>query len=345
MERVRTVREDEGPGAAGLARAGGARWRHRDLLDLDAVSREDIEGLLQTARAMMGVLRREVKKVPTLRGRTVFTLFQEPSTRTRVSFETAGKLLSADVINISAEGSSVRKGESLVDTVLTLQASAADVLVMRHREAGAPYVAARHLTRTAVVNAGDGPHAHPTQALLDLLTMQERLGSLKGRRVVLVGDIAHSRVARSNLWGLLALGAHPVLCGPPTLLPWDLLRGRDGTPGHPFAGVEVETDADRAVRDADVVMALRLQRERQEEGLLPSVREYARLWQVNERRLALARPGAFVMHPGPMNEGVEISPAVAHSTRSAVEDQVTYGLAVRMAVLLLLATPHEVAHD
>ena len=321
----------------------GEAWRRRHLLDLDDMSADELGLVFQTARAMKGVLGREVKKVPTLRGRTVLTLFYEPSTRTRVSFETAGKLLSADVVNVSSGGSSVQKGESLVDTVLTLQASGADVLVIRHGLAGAPYLAARRLSRAAVVNAGDGAHAHPTQALLDIFTLRERLGSLEGRRVVMVGDIAHSRVARSNLWGLCRAGALPVLCGPPTLIPWDLLSGRHDAPGHPFACVEVETDLDQAVRGADAVMALRLQVERQDDGLLPSVREYARLWQVNEERMARARPDALVMHPGPMNEGVEISPGVAHGAQSVIEEQVTNGLAVRMAVLLLLATPREVA--
>ena len=200
-----------------------------------------------------------MKKVPTLRGRTIVTLFSEPSTRTRVSFETAGKLLSADVINLSSSGSSAEKGESLVDTVLTLQAAAADVLVMRHSHSGAPYLAASKLERTVVINAGDGAHAHPTQALLDLFTIQERLGSLEGKRVAIVGDISHSRVARSDLWGLCKMGATPVLCGPPTLMPWDLLKRR-ADEGHPFAAVEVETDIDRAMRGADVVMPLRLQK-------------------------------------------------------------------------------------
>jgi aspartate carbamoyltransferase catalytic subunit len=241
----------------------------------------------------------------------------------------------------------VEKGESLLNTALTLQAAGADVLVVRHPHSGAPYFLARHLSATHVVNAGDGAHAHPTQALLDLFTMQERLhrepaepmGSLEGRRVVLVGDIAHSRVARSNLWGLVRAGAQAVLCGPPTLMPWDLLKGRDETPGHPLAGVQVELDLDRAVQGADVVMALRLQKERQQAGLLPSLREYARLWQVNEERVARAKPGALVMHPGPMNEGVEISPGVAHGAQSLIEEQVTNGVAVRMALLLLLCTP------
>ena len=317
-----------------------AVWSHRHLLDLDSVSPEEITTVLRSARAMKALVQREVKKAPTLRGRTVVTMFSEASTRTRVSFETAGKLLSADVINLSSSGSSAEKGESLLDTVLTLQAAAADVLVMRHSHSGAPYLAARRLERTAVINAGDGAHAHPTQALLDLFTIQERLGSLEGKRVVIVGDISHSRVARSNLWGLCKMGASPVLCGPPTLMPWDLLKRRGEAEGHPFAAVEVETDIDRAMRDADVVMPLRLQQERQAAGLLPSVREYVRLWQVNQERLSRLCPRALVMHPGPMNEGVEISADVAHGAASAVEEQVTNGLAVRMALLLILAAPH-----
>ena len=321
-----------------------AVWRHRHLLDLDAVSPEEIATVLQSAQAMKAMLGRDVKKAPTLRGRTIVTLFSEPSTRTRVSFETAGKLLSADVINLSSGGSSTEKGESLVDTVLTLQAAAADVLVMRHSHSGAPYLAAKTLERTAVINAGDGAHAHPTQALLDLFTIKERLGSLEGKRVVIVGDISHSRVARSDLWGLCKMGAKPVLSGPPTLMPWDLLKRR-ADEGHPFAAVEVETDIDRAMSGADVVMPLRLQKERQTAGLLPSVREYARLWQVNQERLSRNCPEAIVMHPGPMNEGVEISPDVAHGAASAVEEQVTNGLAVRMALLLMLAAPHGGDHD
>ena len=294
---------------------------------------------------MKAMLQREVKKAPTLRGRTIVTLFSEASTRTRVSFETAGKLLSADVINLSSSGSSAEKGESLLDTVLTLQATATDVLVMRHSHSGAPYLAAGVLERTAVINAGDGAHAHPTQALLDLFTIQERLGSLESKRVVIVGDISHSRVARSNLWGLCKMGAIPVLCGPPTLMPWDLLNRRHVDAGHPFAAVEVETDIDQAMQGADVVMPLRLQNERMAAGLLPSVREYARRWQVNQERHSRHCPRALVMHPGPMNEGVEISPDVAHGAASAVEEQVTNGLAVRMALLLILAAPRGGDHE
>ena len=349
MTSIRPAREEQtavAPFAAQIADAAApAVWRHRHLLDLDAVSPEEITTALRSAGAMKAMLRREVKKVPTLRGRTIMTFFSEPSTRTRVSFETAGKLLSADVINISSSGSSAEKGESLVDTVLTLQAAAADVLVMRHSHSGAPYLAAGALERTSVINAGDGSHAHPTQALLDLFTIQERLDGIEGKRVVIVGDIAHSRVARSDLWGLCKMGATPVLCGPPTLMPWDLLKRRRIDAGHPFAAVEVETDIDRALGGADVVMPLRLQKERMAAGLLPSVREYARLWQVNQERLSRRCPRAIVMHPGPMNEGVEISADAAHGAASAVEEQVTNGLAVRMALLLILAAPQGGDHD
>lgn len=316
-----------------------ARWQRRHLLDLDDWSPEEITAVLDTALTMKSVLRREVKKVPTLRGRMVATLFYEPSTRTRASFETAAKLLSADVVNLSASGSSVEKGESLLDTALTLQAMGADALVLRHPHAGAPYLLARHLAHTCVINAGDGAHAHPTQALLDLFTVREHRGALEGVRLVMVGDILHSRVARSNLWGFTRMGARVVLCGPPTLLPWDLLKDRKTTPDHPFASVEVETDLDRALEGADVVMALRLQKERMEGGYIPSLREYIQLWQVNEERLRRAQPGVLVMHPGPMNEGVEISPGVAHSLQSVVEEQVTNGVAVRMALLYLMCAP------
>ena len=343
MASIRVAQEEPMTAAViadgGPAPAPTSPWQHKHLLDIDVVSTEEIGTVLQSASAMKAVVRRNIKKVPTLRGRTIVTLFYEASTRTRVSFEAAGKLLSADVINLSVSGSSAEKGESLLDTILTLQATAADVLVIRHSHSGAPYFAARNLTRTAVINAGDGAHAHPTQALLDLFTMQEHLGNIAGRKVLIVGDISHSRVARSDLWGLCKLGAIPVLCGPPTLMPWDILRDRAEMPGHPFASVQVETDIDEAMRDADIVMPLRLQKERQDAGLLPSLREYAQQWQVNSERLARLAPHALVMHPGPMNEGVEISPEVAHGLQSAVEEQVTNGLSVRMALLLLMATP------
>ena len=312
-------------------------WTRRHVLDLDDFSRAEIDAVMETTSAMKEVLGREVPRVPALRGKTIVTLFYEASTRTRASFELAAKALGADVINIAASGSSVQKGESLYDTVRTLQAVGAQMLVMRHGSSGAPYLVARHVEMN-VVNGGDGWHAHPTQGLLDIYTMRSHLGDLRGKRVVIVGDIAHSRVARSNIWGLTALGADVAVCAPPTLLPFGMRPG-EAPAEEPLAlpRVTVETDLDRAVEGADVVMALRLQLERMTSGLLPSLREYARLYQVNEERLARARPGALAMHPGPMNEGVEISPAVARSLQSTIEEQVTNGVAVRMAVLYLLA--------
>ncbi len=309
-------------------------WTRKDLLDTDVLSNGEIELVMETADAMTEVRERPVGRVATLRGTTVVTLFYENSTRTRASFEIAAKSLGADVINLSAAGSSVGKGESLIDTVRTIEAVGADILVMRHPSSGAASLAARH-TDASVVNGGDGAHAHPTQALLDLYTMRRHAGDLGGRKVVIVGDVLHSRVARSNLWALMAAGAHVTLCGPATLLPRSLrtLPGYEG-PG----GCEVTSDLGKALLGADVVMALRIQRERQEQGLFPSVREYIRQYQITEERLARANPGALVMHPGPMNEGVEIAPEVAHGLRSVVKEQVTNGVAVRMAILFLMAT-------
>ena len=312
-------------------------WHRRHVLDLDDFSAEEIDLVMETADAMKEVLGRQIARVPTLRGTTIVTLFYETSTRTRTSFELAARVLGADVISIAAATSSVQKGESLVDTVLTLQAVGADMLIMRHRYSGAPYLAARH-SRFKVVNAGDGWHAHPTQALLDIYTMRSHLGDLRGRKVVIVGDITHSRVARSNMWGLTAVGARVVVCGPPTLIP----VGLDGTTRRErdelaLPPVEIDLNLDHAIERADVVMALRLQLERQQAGLIPTIREYARLYQVNAERLARAQPGALVLHPGPVNEGIEISPEVAHGAHSLIEEQVTNGVAVRMALLYLLA--------
>ncbi|MBI2872537.1 MAG: aspartate carbamoyltransferase catalytic subunit [Chloroflexi bacterium] len=321
-----------------VTQTGGQCRRH--LLDLDDFSPQEIEAVMETADGMREVLGREIKKVPTLRGKVIVTLFYESSTRTRVSFEQAAKILSADVINVSADSSSVSKGESLLNTALTLQATGADFLVVRHPHSGAPYLMASHLERSGVINAGDGWHAHPSQALLDMYTIRRHLGRLAGVKVAIVGDVLHSRVARSNLWGLARVGAHITLCGPPTLLPLDLLRGAGAEGGAYLPDtVAVETDLDRALDGADVVMVLRLQKERQQAGLLPSLREYCRLWQVNPKRLERAKPGALVMHPGPMNEGIEISPAVAHGSQSLIEEQVTNGVAVRMALLYMLAVP------
>ena len=321
---LQAIRPDET-----IARPALKRGR-RHVLDLDDFEVEEIEAILETARSMKDVLSRPIKKVPTLRGKTVVTLFYESSTRTRVAFEVAAKALGADTVNIAAQQSSVTKGESLIDTISTLQALGADFLVMRHHQAGAPYVVAERVS-ASVINAGDGWHAHPTQALLDLFTIQERLGRIQGLRVAIVGDILHSRVARSNLWGLTRMGANVVLCGPPTLLP--VAAFCDGVPWP----VDLTYRLDEALRDADVVMVLRMQLERQTGGLFPSLREYVRTFGLTEERLALAKPGALVMHPGPMNEGVEIDPRVARGAQSVIEAQVTNGVAVRMALLYHLS--------
>lgn len=325
------VKEEQVTGAPDDDFQSPVRWRSKDLLDTDTLTPAEIDLIMETADAMHEVRTRPVGKVATLRGATVTTLFYEQSTRTRASFEVAAKALGADVVNLTAMGSSVEKGESLIDTVRTLEAIGADVIVMRHSASGAPYLAARH-TGASIINGGDGTHAHPTQALLDLFTMRRHIGSsLEGRRVVIVGDVLHSRVARSNVWTLMAAGADVVLCGPATLLPRTLAgRAERGS-------CTVTPDLDDAVRDADVVMALRIQKERQEKGLIPSLREYIRGYQVNATRLARAKPGALVMHPGPMNEGIEVSGEIAHGLTSVIEEQVTNGVAVRMAVLYLLA--------
>ena len=311
-------------------------WRHRHLLDVDGLTAADLDLVMRTADAMREVLARPIARVPALRGRNVTLLFYEASTRTRVSFEMAAKNLSADVTNIAAASSSVTKGESLLDTVRTVEALGAQMLVMRHAVSGAPYLAAEAFGRS-VLNAGDGWHAHPTQALLDLYTMRSRLpgGSVAGRKVVILGDVLHSRVARSNIWSLTAAGADLWLCGPATLLRgFEAWAARGAAAGRRF---QVTSDVGAALRDADVVMALRIQRERMASGLLPSLREYAARYGLTRERLALAAPGALVMHPGPMNEGVEIAADVAAGAQSVITDQVTNGVAIRMALLYLLA--------
>ena len=313
---------------------GAAGWRHRHLLDVDGLSTADLDLVMRTADAMREVLARPIAKVPALRGWNVTILFYEASTRTRVSFEVAAKNLSADVVNVAAASSSVTKGESLVDTVRTLEALGAQMLVMRHAVSGAPYLAAEVFSGS-VLNGGDGWHAHPTQALLDLYTMRSRLGSVQGRKVVILGDVLHSRVARSNIWTLTAAGADLWLCGPPTLLRGFETWARRGAAGS--RGFRVTSSVDEAMRDADVVMALRIQRERMAAGLLPSLREYAARYGLTAKRLATASPEALVMHPGPMNEGVEIAPDVAGGAQSVITDQVTNGVAIRMALLYLLA--------
>ena len=322
-------------GATTQATYGSGR---RHVLDLDDFTTQEIEEVFQNADAMREVMNRDIKKVPTLRGKTIITLFTEASTRTRVSFEQAGKIMSADVINVSGSGSSVEKGETLYNTALTLQAMNADIIVIRHSHSGAPHFLARNLD-ACVINAGDGTHAHPTQTLLDMYTMRGHFGRVEGLKVVIVGDVLYSRVARSNLWGLTKMGADVTLCAPPTLIPQDMLNGFIDTPGHPFASVKIENDVEKALEGADVVYALRLQLERQRAGHLPSLREYSRTYGINEDRLKLAGPDALMMHPGPMNEGVEIEPDVAHGARSVIEEQVSNGVAIRMALLYGVATP------
>ncbi len=315
-----------------------ARPARRHLLDVDDWSPDEFRALLASASAMRLVLEHPERKLDTLRGRLLVNLFYENSTRTRVSFELAGKQLGADVTNVTASASSVTKGESLVDTVRTLQALGASIVVVRSSESGAPDVIARAISG-AVINAGDGWHAHPTQALLDLLTLSDTLGDLAGKHIVILGDILHSRVARSNLWALTAMGAEVVLCGPPTLLPLGTAalyasRPVPGTGARRHVRVEPRIDA--ALEGADAVMVLRLQKERQQAGLLPSIREYTLRYGLTPERLRLARPSAVVLHPGPMNEGVEIDAAVASGNASQIERQVTNGVATRMAVLDLL---------
>jgi aspartate carbamoyltransferase catalytic subunit len=301
------------------------------VLDLDDFTRDEIAEILETTAGMKEVLGRSIKQVPALRGKTVVNMFFEDSTRTRISFELAAKALSANVVSMTGKGSSVEKGESLIDTVRTLQALGADMIVMRHRESGAPYLVAEHF-RGSVLNAGDGRHAHPTQALLDLFTINERLGRIEGLKVVIVGDILHSRVARSNLWALTTMGARVTLCAPHTLL------GPAAYWTATWPGLTITTDLDECVADADVLMTLRLQKERQESGLLPSLREYSRFFGLTAERVKRAAPHCLVMHPGPMNEGVEIMPDVATSAQSVIEEQVTNGVAVRMALMYRLAS-------
>jgi aspartate carbamoyltransferase catalytic subunit len=312
------------------AEAGKRQDRRRHVLDLDDFSPQDIEEILETAVSMKEVLGRAIKQVPTLRGKTIVNMFFEESTRTRISFELAGKALSANVVNFTARGSSVEKGESLIDTVRTLQALGADMLVMRHSESGAPYLAARYF-HGSVINAGDGRHAHPTQALLDLFTVRQRLGRIEGLKVVIVGDILHSRVARSNLWGFTRMGASVTLCAPQTLI------GPESFWKATWPDLTITSNLDECIKDADVIMTLRLQKERMEAGLLPSLREYSRFFAITAERVARAAPHCLVMHPGPMNEGVEIMPDVATSAQSVIEEQVANGVAVRMALLYRLS--------
>ncbi|HET57396.1 MAG TPA: aspartate carbamoyltransferase catalytic subunit [Deltaproteobacteria bacterium] len=298
----------------------------KDILGLSDFSVDEINLVLDTAESFREISTRTIKKVPTLRGITVINLFYEASTRTHTSFEIAAKRLSADAINISTSTSSVTKGETLADTAKTLEAMSPDIIVIRHACAGAPHILARLLGQS-IINAGDGSHEHPTQALLDMLTIRQKKGTIEGLKVVLVGDIMNSRVARSNMYGLTRMGARVTVCGPAMLIP----RGVEGM------GVTVETNMQKALQDADVVMMLRMQFERQQGAVFPSVREYARLFCLTVPMLKEAKEDAIVMHPGPINRGIEIAPEVADGFRSVILDQVTNGVAVRMALLYLLA--------
>jgi aspartate carbamoyltransferase catalytic subunit len=297
----------------------------KHLLGLEQVDREDLEEILNVSASFKEVIERPIKKVPPLRGVTVVNLFYEPSTRTRLSFELAEKRLSADVLNFTASGSSVSKGESLKDTVRNIEALKIDMIVIRHSSAGAAHYLTK-FSQATIINAGDGSHEHPTQALLDMYSLKEKYGRLKGLRVVIVGDILHSRVARSNIWGLKTLGASVAICGPTTLLPQEVEK----------MGVDVYSRLEDALEGADVVNVLRLQRERQRAGLLPSLREYTHLFGITRERLRLLNPDYTIMHPGPINRGVEISSEVADGSNSIILEQVTNGVAVRMAVLYLL---------
>lgn len=301
-------------------------FARKHLLAIEPLAPEEITAILDTAETFVEVSRRDVKKVPTLRGKTVVNCFFEPSTRTRVSFEIAEKRLSADAVNFSASGSSVSKGETLLDTVKNIEAMAPDVLVIRHGAAGAADFVSRY-TRASVVNAGDGRHEHPTQALLDLFTIRRHKGRIAGLTVAIVGDIANSRVARSNIYALTKMGARVRVCGPPTMLPPQVER----------LGVEATWKVSEAVDGADVVMALRIQKERLGKATFPSLREYARFFGINRAVLERAAPDAIVMHPGPMNRGVEISSDVADGPRSVILEQTENGVAVRMAVVYLLS--------
>ena len=298
----------------------------KDLLGIEELSPEEIQLILDTAASFKEISTRPIKKVPTLRGRTIVNLFFESSTRTRASFEIAEKRLSADSLNFSSSGSSLSKGESMLDTVRNLEAMAPDTLVMRHGASGAPHFIAKR-TKASVVNAGDGMHEHPTQALLDAFTIRERKGKLKGLKVAIIGDLSHSRVFRSNMLLLKKMEAQVVVAGPPTLIP----------PGTERMGAKVARRVEEAVEGADVVMMLRVQLERMKGGFFPSTREYFNLFGLTAKRLELARPDVILMHPGPMNRGIEIDSAVADGPHSVILDQVSHGVAVRMAVLYLLA--------
>ncbi|MBE0426029.1 MAG: aspartate carbamoyltransferase catalytic subunit [Nitrospirae bacterium] len=298
----------------------------KDLLGIKELSVEEINLILDTAAGFKDVIGRDIKKVPALRGKTAVNLFFEPSTRTRTSFELAAKRLSTDVINFSVPTSSVVKGESLIDTALTVQALGADFVIIRHSSSGVPHLLAKKL-KASVINAGDGINEHPTQALLDAFTIKEKKGNIEGLKIAIVGDITHSRVAKSNIYSLIKLGANVRLIGPPTLIPKEMVT----------LGVEIFHNMEEGLKNVDVLIMLRIQMERQGKGFFPSTEEYARNWGLSLERLSLAKDDAIVMHPGPMNRGIEIVSEIADGPRSVILDQVTNGIAVRMAVMYLLA--------
>ena len=301
------------------------RLTKKDLLGIQDLSVDEINLILDTAESFIEVSTREIKKVPTLRGKTIINLFMEPSTRTRTSFEIAGKRLGADTVNISATTSSVVKGETLIDMARNLEAMNSDVIVIRHNASGAPHMLAK-LVKQSIINAGDGAHEHPTQALLDMMTIKARKGRIAGLRVAIIGDIAHSRVARSNIYGLTRMGAQVTVAGPATMLPRQIEQ----------MGVTVHQHLEEAIKGVDIIMMLRIQTEREQQNIFPSLREYSRCFCLNRKNIRLAKDDALVMHPGPINRGVEIAPDIADGPASVILEQVTNGVAVRMALLYLL---------
>ena len=306
------------------------KFKRKDVLGLEDLTAEEINLILDTAEPMKEIMTRDIKKVPTLRGRSVITLFYEPSTRTRSSFELAAKYLGADTSSIAIANSSVQKGESLRDTAKTLEAMAADVIIIRHNAAGAPHLLARWVS-ARVINAGDGAHEHPTQALLDMFTIREKKGGFQGLKVAILGDISHSRVARSNIWGLTKMGAEVRVVGPATLMPPEIER----------LGVKVYYDWEEGLKDVDEINGLRIQLERQKTGLFHSMREYTKIYGLDQQKLQVAKPDVLVLHPGPVNRGIEISPDVQDGPHAAINEQVTNGVAVRMALLYLLMSGGE----
>lgn len=312
----------------------GELLKHKDILDMSDLENKEIELIMETARSMEEILGRDLKKVPSLRGKTIINLFFEPSTRTRTSFEIAGKRLSADVVNFTSTSSSVNKGETLLDTARNIEAMKPDILVVRHQASGAPHFLGKRL-KSAVINAGDGQHEHPTQGLLDIYTLKKVKGNIKGLNILIVGDVLHSRVARSDVSGFIKMGARVTLCGPPTLIPrwWN------------YPGVEMEWNIDEAVKGKDVIIVLRIQLERMHSSFFPSIREYVSLYGMNRKRFEQANSDAIIMHPGPINRGWELTDDLADCKESLVIQQVESGVAVRMALLYLLSLPKDLRDE